>query len=114
MDPLHYFGTEADGLDPMAGRPIRDPSLHRADDLAGHRRVADQRRAAASRRDALGGAAHVDVHTVETQFAHDLRYLVEQIRLGAVDLGHDRPLDPGVPKLLPRRLSAVADLVPVD
>src|SRR3989442_1363930 len=75
----------------MAGRPIPYPGVHGPDDLAGQRRIADQRRPAAARRDVLGRAAHVDVPPVEAQRADHLRHLVELVRIGAVDLGHDRP-----------------------
>src|SRR3989475_1731544 len=114
MDPLEHAGAQPNGLDPMAGRPIRHAGVHGPDDLSRQRRVADQRRPASPRRDVLGGTAHVDVHAVEAQLAGHLGHLVELVRIGAVDLRGDRPLDLSVLELLPGRLAAVADLVHVD
>ena len=88
--------------------------MHGPDDLAGQHRIADQRRPAAARRDILGRAAHVDVHPVEAQFADHLRHLIKLVRIGAVDLRHDRPLDLGVLELLPGRLAAMVDFVHID
>ena len=96
----HFFDDA--GFEPGFGQslpldPITQPAFGCGHDVQRQFRRFDESGAAAGRRHVFRWTPHIDIQAVEPEFADDVGGLVKQLRLFAIQLGHDGVLSVGVP-----------------
>src|SRR6476620_78397 len=104
-------GFQPGGLQRVTGGPISDALSCGTDNRMREIRRSDKSGSRTRRRHVAGRTAHVNVQTVEAQFAHHVRRLIEQLRVLSVQLRHDRTLGLMIVQRVQQKLWSAADVM---